>query len=440
MPSWSRILNLGLTMSFARIVVVASAFATLFAAAGTPARDIPAPSARSSQPKLALVTPTANEAALAQALAGPGVTITNARLVGASNAAGTFSGAGATVGLDQGIVLSTGNVADLIGPNNEDDTSTIHLLPGDADLDRLVAPFPTRDAVILEFDVTAAASTVGIRFVFASEEYNEFVDSPFNDVVAIYVNGVNCANYNGRPVSVNTINAGLNAALFVDNTNGVRNIEMDGLTVPLDCIATVTPNVPVHVKIAIADTSDEILDAAVFLAAGGVVSPGSGPPTSTNIARAIEYYHAAFDHYFATAIPDEITKLDNGTFVGWERSGEAFNVFLVGVPGTAEVCRFFSTAFGLKSSHFYTPDASECALVKQNPNWQFEAAVFGVMQPAADGSCGVGLQPLYRLYNDGQGGAPNHRYTTSLATFFEMQGKGWKPEGSGVGVIACVPT
>ena len=41
---------------------------------------------------------------------------------------------------------------------------------------------------------------------------------------------------------------------------------------------------------------------------------------------AIEYYHAGFDHYFVTDIADEITKLDNGTFVGWTRTGESFNV------------------------------------------------------------------------------------------------------------------
>jgi hypothetical protein len=40
---------------------------------------------------------------------------------------------------------------------------------------------------------------MAIQFVFASEEYNEFVDSPFNDVIAIFVNGVNCANYAGSP-------------------------------------------------------------------------------------------------------------------------------------------------------------------------------------------------------------------------------------------------
>lgn len=140
-----------------------------------------------------------------------------------------------------------------------------------------------------------------------------------------------------------------------------------------------------------------------------------------------------------TALPDEIAKLDNGTFAGWSRTGQAFDVFVSGTPDTSEVCRFFSTSFAPKSSHFYTPSASECASVKANPNWQFEAAVFNVVLPNADGTCAQGTQPLYRLYNDGMGAAPNHRYTTDLDTFTIMQQLGWKPEGAGVGVIACVP-
>jgi hypothetical protein len=69
--------------------------------------------------------------------------------------------------------------------------------------------------------------------------------------------------------------------------------------------------------------------------------------------------------------------------------------------------------FAPKSSHFYTPSASECALVKTNPDWLFEAEVFNVA-PASivDGSCPANTLPVYRLYNNGQGAAPNHRYTT----------------------------
>ena len=155
---------------------------------------------------------------------------------------------------------------------------------------------------------------------------------------------------------------------------------------------------------------------------------------------AIEYWHAEWNHYFVTASIDEIAKLDAGVFVGWTRTGQSFKVLPLDTAGTANVCRFFSVSFAPKSSHFYTPSASECAIVKQNPDWEFEAEVFAVFLPGSDGGCGNTTMPLYRLYNDGQGGAPNHRYTTSLATRDQMLAQGWIPEGAGpLGVIACVP-
>jgi hypothetical protein len=63
--------------------------------------------------------------------------------------------------------------------------------------------------------------------------------------------------------------------------------------------------------------------------------------------------------------------------------------------------------------------------------------------PAADGSCPAGTIPVYRLYNNGQGAAPNHRFTTDLATRNAMlarpDGKAWLAEGAGAGVGMCSP-
>lgn len=154
----------------------------------------------------------------------------------------------------------------------------------------------------------------------------------------------------------------------------------------------------------------------------------------------IEYYHAGFDHYFVTSLPDEIVKLDNGTLAGWTRTGKQFSAYNLTDPGTSPTCRFFSTAFGAKSSHFYTPYVAECNTVKTNPSWQFEAQVFGVALPDAAGNCPGGTVALYRLYNNGKGGAPNHRYTTELGTRSAMLAQGWIAEGAGSGVIACLPS
>ncbi len=169
-------------------------------------------------------------------------------------------------------------------------------------------------------------------------------------------------------------------------------------------------------------------------------SPLAFTVPGTSAATAVEYFYSGFGHYFVTSLADEIAALDAGVFPGWVRTGQTFNVYPAGTAGEVNVCRFFSASFAPKSSHFYTPVASECAFVKQNPNWQFEGEVFSVLLPGSAGDCPTGTQPLYRLYNNGQGGAPNHRYTTSLATRADMLGQGWLAEGSGpIGVIACVP-
>ena len=60
--------------------------------------------------------------------------------------------------------------------------------------------------------------------------------------------------------------------------------------------------------------------------------------------------------------------------------------------------------------------------------------------PDSAGNCAAGTQPVFRLYNNGQGGAPNHRYTTSLAVRSQMLAKGWVSEGLGDnGVTMCAP-
>ena len=170
-------------------------------------------------------------------------------------------------------------------------------------------------------------------------------------------------------------------------------------------------------------------------AAGRTSIPITPPST------AVEYYHAEFDHYFITAFPGEIDALDGGIFSGWARTGSAFGVFPLGRSGTSSVCRFFSTSFAPKSSHFYTPLADECAWVRTtNRDWQFEGTVFALKLPDAAGNCAADAAPLYRLYNNGRSGAPNHRYTTQLATRSDMVARGYAPEGFGpLGVIGCVP-
>ena len=104
-------------------------------------------------------------------------------------------------------------------------------------------------------------------------------------------------------------------------------------------------------------------------------------------------------------------------------------------------CRFFSgNTFAPRSTHFYTPYQVECQALLLRPDvWTYEGTVMSVLLPDILGNCPIGSVPLYRLYNKAQGGAPNHRCTTSFATRALMIAAGWIPEGAGpLGVIACV--
>jgi len=157
---------------------------------------------------------------------------------------------------------------------------------------------------------------------------------------------------------------------------------------------------------------------------------------------AVEYFHAGFGHYFVTAKADEIAGLDAGAYGGvWSRTGRTFPVYAAAAAGLAPVCRFFSRPFGTRSSHFYTADPIECEGVKHNPDWFYEEIAFHVPMPDASGTCPAGSLPVYRMFNNGHTGAPNHRFTTDYATRLAfVPAQDWTKEGEGpVGVAMCAP-
>ena len=163
----------------------------------------------------------------------------------------------------------------------------------------------------------------------------------------------------------------------------------------------------------------------------------TGRVASTSPITVVEYFHTGFGHYFVTADADEIAGLDAGAFGGvFTRTGQTFKARDGPAAGAIAVCRFFTVAFAPLSSHVYTAEAAECGGLKSNPAWQYEKIAFYIPVPNAAGVCPSDTVPVYRLYNDGMTGAPNHRFTTSLAIHDDfVQNRGWTSEG----IRFCAP-
>ncbi|WP_318615743.1 DUF4073 domain-containing protein, partial [Sporosarcina sp. YIM B06819] len=216
---------------------------------------------------------------LASKILGQGVEVSNITLTGAAHAFGEFSGGKDIIGFEEGIILSTGKAADVIGPNNSVGKSTVNGVPGDANLGSITNGLGTYDAAILEFDFVPLGDHISFQYVFSSEEYNENANSEFNDVFAFFVNGQNAALLpeTNTSVSINTVNGGYplginakNPKYFINNDDAHLNTQMDGLTVVMSVSVAVNPGIMNHIKLAIADGFDGFLDSNVFIKAGSL--------------------------------------------------------------------------------------------------------------------------------------------------------------------------
>ena len=169
--------------------------------------------------------------------------------------------------------------------------------------------------------------------------------------------------------------------------------------------------------------------------ASGAVALVSFPP-AVGLVDVVEFHHAGFDHYFMTANPAEIAKLDNGTFKGWLRTGFGFKAYATGSspgPATNPVCRYYGLPSAGLDSHFYSASAVECYQVHKlfGHAWQHESDnVFQIDLPdTLTGLCPLGTSAIYRVYNNKPD--VNHRYMTSLAVRAQMEAAGWIREGYG---------
>ncbi|MBK8558318.1 MAG: choice-of-anchor L domain-containing protein [Lewinellaceae bacterium] len=242
------------------------------------------------------VSSSGNAAALAANLVGPGVTITGAVLNCPSGASGTFAvGANNELGFNKGILLTSGNVSKAVGPNNDTRATVNNGAAGNVTLNGLIPGYTTHDACMLEFDLEAIGKEVTFDYVWASEEYEEYYCTNYNDVFGFFVSGPNPTggNYTDKNIAIvpgtaNTAvsinNVGPSTCNGVDNhtlyrnMNGSSTLQYDGKTVVLQAKVALKPCQKYHFKLGVADAGDFILDSGVFLREG---SFKSSPPEIT---------------------------------------------------------------------------------------------------------------------------------------------------------------
>lgn len=243
-----------------------------------------------------VITPNTDATDLVNTLLGMGVTLSGTPTftggTGQIVSAGTFTdGLFSGIGIESGVVLTSGAAALIDNTNDSDSSSQTFSGGGDADLQTLIPGFNLFDTTFLEFDFTTATGDLFFQYVFGSEEYNEFVDSSFNDVFGFFVDGVNIAIApSGDPVSINNVNcgnpftgAGPNCTFF--NNNDVSDggpffaFEYDGFTDVFTANALGLGMGQHTIKLAIADAGDSALDSGVFLAASSFSPTDPTDPT-----------------------------------------------------------------------------------------------------------------------------------------------------------------
>lgn len=240
---------------------------------------------------------------------GPGVpVIDNVTFGGAAESRGLFSNGNYSLGMESGVFLCTGDGNMIPGPNSSGISGIDNGSPGDPSLNS-ISLYTTYNASVIQFDFIPVNDTLRLWYSFASDEYNESVNTIWNDLCAAFITGPNpmggqYANKNIAivpgtisKVSINTVNNGwadigvvptgpcMNCAYYDDNTGGL-DLEYDGKTVPLLSWINVVPFEEYHIRIGVADVAGPGKDSGMFLKEHSLFSPGPADFTSFHFLTA----------------------------------------------------------------------------------------------------------------------------------------------------------
>ena len=225
-------------------------------------------------------------------LLGNGVTVSNVTYNGSPVAIAQFTAANTTLGINSGIVMTTGttlpNGDGPQGPNDASGAGVDNNMGGFNLLSQAIQGTQTYNAAILEFDFIPYADTIRFKYVFGSDEYPEFAppnNTTYNDVFGFFISGPGITGFqniaklpNGAVVSINNVNTITNPFYFVNNGDGntapynqsPQYIQYDGFTKVLEAVSQVQCGQTYHLILAIADVGDGQWDSGIFLEANSL--------------------------------------------------------------------------------------------------------------------------------------------------------------------------
>ena len=210
---------------------------------------------------------------------------------GSTNGIGYFEANGSSWPFENGLIMTSGDVANAPGPESGVLLDGTYAWPGDGDLEAFIPGLnagDTNNASIIEFEFVPVSNSMSFDFIFAAEEYGTF-QCTFTDAFAFLLtdsagNTTNLAIVPGTddPISVLTVRDDqYNGACESVNEEWFANYYGPGglppLTSPTNFIghtevmtasATVIPNEVYTIKLVVADDGDTIYDSAVFIDGG----------------------------------------------------------------------------------------------------------------------------------------------------------------------------
>jgi hypothetical protein len=275
---------------------------------------------------------------LAQLISGPGVQILNPVVHSGANGYGKYNATNSNLNITEGLLLTTGTINNAVGPNNVGNKTTYFGSQNTPDTYPLLTNYTGRtiyEYCEFEFDIIPQGDTIKFDFVFASEEYEEWVGSQYNDVFGFFISGPGITGDPGAgsyhniallpnsttAVTINNVNQNSNTAYYQNNNNGT-SVQYDGFTKGLKAISRVTPCTTYHLKLIVADASDKLWDSGVFIekiSSNNVLLLSQTAGGITNMVEGCNNGQIIFTRQNITSNPLTLNYWIGGTAIKWNR-------------------------------------------------------------------------------------------------------------------------